>query len=190
MAGPGLWSVRHAETGWNRRRVFMGGLDVPPAPDALARAAELGTTLVGAADHVFSSPLRRAVCTAAALFPGVAVTTDDRLRERGMGEWEGRAKADVQREHPEAYPHSYLDVTVTPPGGEELASLLGRVRSFLADVAPLAGGARVFVVSHNGWIRAAQHLGGHATLAAFHMDPVPPLVPTPLPIAPDRLSPV
>lgn len=90
-----LVAVRHAETVWNRERIFMGGLDVAPDPAALAR---IGPGLP--ADRVYASPLRRAALTAAALFPGAEVILDDRLRERGMGEWEGRAKDEVRRERP------------------------------------------------------------------------------------------
>lgn len=74
-------------------------------------------------------------------------------------------------------PGGHLDVIVTPPGGEPLAALVARVGEFLAEVAATD---RVVVVSHNGWIRAAQYLPGHTTLADFHAHPVPQLVPTPL----------
>lgn len=169
-----LTAVRHAETVWNRERVFMGGLDVAPAADGLARAAALAVP----ADRVFTSPLSRAARTAAALFPGVSVTADDRLRERGMGSWEGRAKDEVRREHPEAFPGGHLDVTLTPPGGESLDDLVARVAAFLDDVAPLTCTARVVLVSHNGWIRAAQYLAGETSLPDFHTHPVPHLTPT------------
>ncbi len=172
-----LVAIRHAETRWNRERIFMGGLDVAPDPWALARI-EPGPP----ADRVYASPLSRAALTAAALFSGVEVVLDDRLRERDMGEWEGRPKDEVRRERPADFPGGHLDVTVTPPGGEELDALVARVGGFLADV-PLAG--RVVVVSHNGWIRTAQYLAGDATLAEFHAHPVPQLVPTSLAV-PDQ----
>jgi broad specificity phosphatase PhoE len=180
-----LVAVRHAETVWNRERVFMGGLDVAPAPDGLARASALSLP----ADRVFTSPLRRATCTAAALFPELRAVADDRLRERGMGEWEGRGKDEVRREHPEAFPGGHLDVTLTPPGGESLDDLVARVAAFLDDVAPLARASDVVVVTHNGWIRAAQYLAGEAVLAAFHATPAPHLVPTVLRV-PVRRAPI
>lgn len=54
-------------------------------------------------------------------------------------------------------PGGHLDVTVTPPGGEELDALIARVGGFLTEL-PAAG--RAVVVSHNGWIRTAQYLAG------------------------------
>ncbi|MBN9098560.1 MAG: histidine phosphatase family protein [Pseudonocardia sp.] len=174
-----LVAVRHAETAWNRYRIFMGGLDVEPDPAALARIVP-GPT----ADRVYASPLRRAALTAAALFPGADVIIDDRLRERAMGEWEGRPKDDVRRERPADFPGGHLDVTVTPPGGEELDALVARVGGFLAEVPP---DEHVVVVSHNGWIRTAQYLAGEATLADFHAHPVPQLVPTPLAVGDQRI---
>ena len=170
-----LTAVRHAETVWNRERIFMGALDVAPDPAALARVVP-GPP----ADLVYASPLSRTALTAAALFPSVAVTLDDRLRERGMGEWEGRPKDEVRSERPADFPGGHLDVTVTPPGGEELDALIARVAAFLDEVAALAVTRRVVLVSHNGWIRTAQYLAGEATLADFHAHPVPQLVPTPL----------
>ncbi|NMH97929.1 histidine phosphatase family protein [Pseudonocardia acidicola] len=175
-----LWTIRHAETESNRKNVFMGGLDVPATAAGLRQAAALGGSLRGQFDHVFSSPLARAAATAAALFPGVRITHDDRLRERGLGVWEGLPKADVRREQPWAFPNAHLDVCYTPPGGEELDSLLARVGSFLADIAPLARTSRVLVVSHNGWIRTAQYLSAEASLDDFHAFPVAQLVPTPM----------
>jgi broad specificity phosphatase PhoE len=173
-----LWSVRHAETEWNRRKVFMGCLDVPATPAGLSAAAALGARLCGQVDHVFSSPLSRAASTAAAMFPGFPITLDTRLRERGMGAWEGHSKDAIRRVNPWAFPRSYLDPTVTPRGGEALASLIARVRGFLDDIAPLCRHGRVVLVSHNGWIRAAQYLGQLTTLDEFHVHPVRQLVVT------------
>ena len=84
----------------------------------------------------------------------------------------------MRRERPADFPDGHLDVTVTPPGGEELDALVARVGGFLAEVPP---DEHVVVVSHNGWIRAAQYLAGEATLADFHAHPVPPLVPQRVP---------
>lgn len=177
----GLTAVRHAATVWNRERIFMGAMDVAPSPEGRARI-----TPGLPADRVYASPLRRAALTAGALFPGVPVCLDDRLRERGMGEWEGRPKDEVRRERPADFPGGHLDVTVTPPGGEDLEALLARVAEFLSEVAGRAGTERVVVVSHNGWIRTAQYLAGETTLADFHAHPVPQLVPTPLTLPPYR----
>lgn len=163
-------AIRHAETVWNRERVFMGTLDVPAAPAALAGAPPAGM----AADVVVTSPLTRAAATASALFPGREILRDPRLRERHLGEWEGRPKADVRAEHPEWFPGGHLDVRVTPPGGEPLDALLARVREVLDG---LPGVGEVVLVTHNGWIRAAQHLLGAADLDAFHADPAPHLEP-------------
>jgi broad specificity phosphatase PhoE len=169
-----ITAIRHAETVWNRERVFMGALDIAPTAESLARAARLRLD----ADHVLTSPLGRAARTAAAIFPGAPVTVDERLRERGMGVWEGRRKDEVRREYPADFPGGHLDVTVTPPGGEDFDALLARVAAVLDEVAGPARTSRVVLVSHNGWIRAAQYLAGEAELADFHVHPVPQLMPT------------
>ncbi len=171
-----LVAVRHAETAWNRKKLFMGTLDVPLAPGALDRLPPAIK-----ADVVVCSPLTRARATAAALFPGREIVCDVRLRERHMGEWEGRSKADVRARHPELFPGGHLDVRITPPSGESLAALLARVRSFLAELQPADGsGPSVVAVTHNGWIRAAQHVLGTAALDRFHAEPALHLLPQPL----------
>ena len=178
---PAIRAVRHAPTDWNREQVFMGTLDPPARAEGLAAAAALGAELREGVDVVLASPLRRAAQTAAAMFPGREIRLDERLRERGMGEWEGRSKAQVRRERPDAHPGGYLDVRVTPPGGEPPSELLERVRSFLAEIAPRARRERVLLVGHNGWILAARLLGGTLGPDAFHRDPTPPLRPLALP---------
>jgi 2,3-bisphosphoglycerate-dependent phosphoglycerate mutase len=151
-----LWVIRHAETELNIRNVFMGDRDVPSTREGLDRAASIGRSLAGTFQYVFSSPLCRAAETASAMFPGLPIEHDDRLRERGMGVWEGLPKADVRRDHPWAFPNSRLDASYTPDGGEDVSHLIARVESFLRDVAPLTRTTRVALVSHNVWIRTAE----------------------------------
>lgn len=156
---PDVWLVRHAPAAGNIEGTFMGQLDGEPTAEGLARAAALAGTI--AADVVLSSPLRRAALTAAAIFPDRAITHDPRLRERHFGRWQGRVKAQVAAEQPEAFTAAgTLDLTVTPPGGEPFEVLQARVGAVLAELAARPDGVTVALVAHNGVLRTARVLLG------------------------------
>ncbi|WP_354699883.1 Phosphoserine phosphatase 1 [Paraconexibacter sp. AEG42_29] len=156
---PSLWLIRHAPAAGNLNGVFMGQLDGEPDVDGLAAAGALGGQV--AADFIWSSPLRRAALTAAAIFPGRDVVHDDRLMERHLGSWQGRVKDEVRAERPDAFTDAgTLDLTITPPGGESLADLKTRVGAVLDAVAALPDGSTVALVAHNGVLRTARVLLG------------------------------
>ena len=96
-----------------------------------------------------SSDLSRAAETAATLTAllGVPLRLDARLREHGMGSWEGLTRDEVA----ERYPEQFADWTAGRPvrgrGGEDPADVAERAVAALADLPP----ARVaVVVTHGG----------------------------------------
>ena len=149
---PTLWLVRHAPTRDNLDGVIMGQRDPEAILDGLDGAGDL---LAGVAfDRIVSSDSRRAQATARAIAPGAPLRLDARLRERSLGPWEGRTKAELRAAHPEALAEAgavRLDAEV--PGFEPLAALLQRVHGALAGLRGLDG--PVLVVGHNGSLRAA-----------------------------------
>ena len=137
--------LRHGETEWNRERRMQGGLDSPLTARGVAQARAMGAVLrrEGACSlPAFTSPQLRAARTAdLALGPGRA-RRDPRLREIGVGPFEGRLLAEIMREHPllfreDAPPDWHFDV----PDGEGFDALHARVASFLAAL----GGPAVVV---------------------------------------------
>jgi broad specificity phosphatase PhoE len=160
---PTLWLVRHAPTAHNHDGVIMGQRD----PDATVEGLDVAAGLLAevAFEHVVSSDARRARETARAIAPDVRTHLDARLRERFLGPWEGRTKAELREAHPEALVEAgavRLDGEI--PGCEPVAALLARVHGALADLAGRDG--PVLVVAHNGSLRAALALLGVADLAA------------------------
>ena len=124
-----------------------------------------------------SSDSRRAQATARAITASTPLRLDERLRERSLGPWEGRTKAELRAQHPEAMADAgsvRLDADV--PGFEPLTSVLARVHGALADLRELRG--PVLVVGHNGSLRAALALLGVADLASVaatslrHLHPI------------------
>lgn len=146
--------IRHGEpVGGSRYR--GGGVDDPLSENGWAqmRAA------VG--DHcpwqaIYTSPLVRCRAFAAELAArhGVPLRVDERLREIGYGEWEGRAHAEVQAEDPGLRKRLWLDpVVFMPPGAESLESARARMTGAWEDILDRHPGEQVLVVAHAGVIR-------------------------------------
>ena len=144
---------RHGRTEWNASGRFQGQLD--PPLDATGRrqatdaADDLVTSGLPADAVVVSSDLVRARETAQALGDrlGVPVRVDERLREHGLGSWEGRTRDEVARDLPEQYADWMAGRPVRGRGGEDPAEVARRAQAALADLpaAPVA-----VVVTHGG----------------------------------------
>ena len=105
---------------------------------------------------VVSSPLVR--CTAFATEfsrrEGIALHTDERLRELHFGEWEGMSSAQLMRGQPEDLARFWNNpYRNTPPGGETLRAFERRVLAVWQDVIWRYRRERVLVVTHAGVIR-------------------------------------
>jgi probable phosphoglycerate mutase len=146
-----IW--RHGRTEWNAAGRFQGQLD-PPLDDVGRRQAALVAPLVAAAlsgdePVVVSSDLSRAVETAGALtgLLGVDLRIDARLREHGLGCWEGLTRDEVAERYPEQFADWRAGRPVRDRGGEEAAHVAQRALAGLADLpeVPVA-----VVVTHGG----------------------------------------
>ncbi len=169
---PDVWFIRHAPAAGNLDGRFMGRLDIKVDPFGLTQAATLEGTIE--ADLVISSPLRRAAHTAVALFPDHDIRLDDRMAERDFGVWQGREKAEVRAERPDAFTSAgTLDLRMTPPGGESLDELAARVHAVLRELADGAPDARVALVAHNAVLRCARILLGLLTVEQASVTPEP-----------------
>jgi glucosyl-3-phosphoglycerate phosphatase len=146
-----LW--RHGRTEWNVTGRFQGQLD--PALDEAGReevarsAPHLAAALPRPGTVVVASDLGRAVDTAAVLADalGVPLLQDPRLREHGMGCWEGLTRAEVAERYPDQYAAWIGGRPVEGRGGEDPAAVGERAVAALADL-PAADVA--VVVTHGG----------------------------------------
>lgn len=91
--------ARHGETDWNRNHKWQGLSDIPLNETGLSQALELGNSLRGEkVDIIYSSDLKRAHKTAE-IVSGILgidrIETDQRLRERFLGKFEGWKTEDV-----------------------------------------------------------------------------------------------
>ena len=144
---------RHGRTEWNAGGRFQGQLD--PPLDAVGRAEaartapQLAATLAAEETVIVSSDLVRARDTARALAPllGVPVRVDERLREHGLGSWEGLTRVEVAERHPEQYADWLAGRPVRGRGGEPAEAVAQRALAAVADL-PTTGTA--VLVTHGG----------------------------------------
>jgi probable phosphoglycerate mutase len=147
-----IW--RHGRTEWNAAGRFQGQLD-PPLDDvgreqAVRAAPHLVALGLSAQDTVVvSSDLTRAADTATALTTllGVRPRLDPRLREHGLGSWEGLTREEVATRYPDQYEDWLAGRPVHGRGDEDAADVARRALEALADL-PRASVA--VVVTHGG----------------------------------------
>lgn len=147
--------LRHGEpVGGSRYR--GDGVDDPLTAEGMAamwRSVEGGTW-----DVVLSSPLQRchAFAESYAWHAGLPLQIEPRLREIGLGAWEGLSHAEVKQARAEAYAAYKRDiVSGMPEGAESVLGFMARVRAALDDLCAQYAGQRVLVVSHAVVMRAA-----------------------------------
>jgi probable phosphoglycerate mutase len=146
-----LW--RHGRTEWNAAGRFQGQLDPPLDAEGRAQAARvaprLAASLPAGRTVVVSSDLRRAADTAAELASHLRVPLrlDPRLREHGMGCWEGLTRDEVADRFPEQFSDWVSGRPVQDRGGEDAVDVATRAVAALADLpaTPVA-----VVVTHGG----------------------------------------
>lgn len=152
---PRLDFLRHGEpVGGSRYR--GDGVDDPLTPQGLAA---MWQAVEGRAwDVVATSPLQRchAFAESYAWHAGLALQIEPRLREIGLGAWEGLSHAEVKTQRAEAYAAYKRDIVRgMPEGAESVLAFVARVRAALDDLAAQYAGQRVLVVGHAVVMRAA-----------------------------------
>ena len=154
-----IWFVRHAQSDYNKKKLFTGWHDPELTEHGIHIAHELKEELYGTKfDMVYSSPLKRAFSTAKILIDDQEIIVDDRLKERSYGDWSAKNKEDVKLSEGEAtYYAARRGWETSPPNGESLKDVSLRVLSFIESL-PSSG--NILVVSHGNTIRAISVLLG------------------------------
>jgi probable phosphoglycerate mutase len=167
---PLFFFVRHGETDWNAERRLQGGRDIPLNDRGRRQAARCGDTLrdiiagrsKAPADFSFaSSPLSRASETMEIMrgvlgLPREGYATDPRLAEMSFGRWEGMTYREVGIvDRPALVVRERDKWGFRPPGGENYADLLARVRAWYHGV-----NGDIIVAAHGGVARTLMVLFG------------------------------
>jgi broad specificity phosphatase PhoE/ribonuclease HI len=146
-----LLLLRHGETPLSAERRFSGRGDPELTPRGLAQARAAAARLASYdVSAVVSSPLRRAMQTAAAVaeVAGVDVVVDDGFIETDFGVWEGRTFGEIRDGWPQEMAAWLASPDVAPPAGESFTATFARVREARDKVLAAHAGGTVVVVSH------------------------------------------
>jgi broad specificity phosphatase PhoE len=155
------------ESGAGRLELDVRDPDVPLSDTGRAQAEALGRWLAGLPTaqrptSVLSSPFTRALTTAQLAAEGleVRVRTDERLRERDFGAFDGMTGTGIREQYPdEAGRRDVLGkFYYRPPGGESWADVALRIRSLLATEALRHDGERLLVVAHQAVIMVFRYV--------------------------------
>jgi broad specificity phosphatase PhoE len=160
-----FYIVRHGETDWNARGVIQGHVDTPLNEAGKKQALDLAEKFRQISfDRIFSSDLERAVKTAEfiKLERNLIIKTTQLLREKKFGAIEGKAVNELDK----------LDAIIASLSEEEKfsykpeenvesdAEVIGRVGTFLQEIALQSQGETILIVTHGAIIRTLLiHLG-------------------------------
>jgi probable phosphoglycerate mutase len=161
-----LLVVRHGQSAWNAEGRWQGWIDVELTDVGEAQGRARGEALAAAGVSVrvvHASDLRRARRTAdlVAEAIGATVRTDERLRERHGGEWQGHTAAEIDERWPGMREQWRRRELHAPPGAESDDDVLARFDLALADIAAATGDDEdALVVTHGGLLRLVSNRAG------------------------------
>ncbi len=161
-----LWIVRHGETEWSKSGQHTGRSDIPLTAEGERSALALKPALADVTfDLVLSSPRQRARRTAELIGFSDVVIWDD-LVEWDYGDYEGRTRADIQRDRP-----GWSVWADGSPGGESPEQVSRRVDEVIARCREVEGVVLVFAHGHilralaARWLDHPIELGANLELA-------------------------
>ena len=121
--------LRHGRTAWNAQRRFQGQADPPLDEVGRGQAYEVADLIAALhPDLLISSDAVRAMETAQIVGDviGLSVLPDARLRERGLGHWEGLTRDEVEQRYPAEFATWVAGKDVDERGGESRETVAAR----------------------------------------------------------------
>jgi broad specificity phosphatase PhoE len=157
MTATRVYLVRHGATELSAEDRFAGAVDVPLSDIGRDQLRKLADRLAREPITTFyASPLGRTMETAKILAEphGKPVISRDGLREISHGHWEGRTRAEVEKDYPEEYARRETDpYSFAPAGGEAGLAVTARALPTLLEIVASHPGEHVLVASHKATIR-------------------------------------
>jgi probable phosphoglycerate mutase len=148
-----LYLVRHGALITDKRRRFVGQMDVPLSEEGIAQAHALHDRLkYSGIRQIYCSDLSRSRETAAIIAGGgeIPIVPLWDLREISLGLWEGCAMADIAARYPEAFQARGKDIeNYRPQGGESFSDCRTRVLTALEEILAHSNG-NTLIVGHAG----------------------------------------
>ena len=145
-----IFIIRHGQTAGNKANILQGrGSNNPLNETGIAQAETIRKWFKDnrlSIDHVYSSPLRRAVQTAQIIAEDAEILTDDHLLEMDYGPYEGM---DLLNPAPEvmAFFSDFVH-NPAPDGMEPLLDVVKRMGEFIEAFKPEAEGKNIVLSTH------------------------------------------
>lgn len=147
-------AVRHGETAWNVDTRIQGQLDIGLNEMGRWQAQRLALALAGEpVTAIYASDLLRAWDTALSVSNAVGrdVQTEEGLRERGFGVFEGKTFAQIAELWPqESQLWRKREPAFAPEGGESLINFRERIVGVVNRLATGHAGEQIVLVAHGG----------------------------------------
>lgn len=176
MSGRRVILLRHGRTAWNAQRRFQGQADPPLDEVGRAQAYDVAGLIAALRPELLvTSDAARAMQTAEIV--GAAIQLDPvpepRLRERGLGHWEGLTREEVAVQYPDEYADWSAGRDVSRRGGETRDEVAVRARAAFDELPEVP---TTVLVTHSATAMAltntllgiAQHVHPLAPLANCH----------------------
>lgn len=146
-----IYAIRHGETDWNKLKKAQGQTDIELNENGIKQAMEAKKIIQKLdIELIIASPLKRAHKTAEIVSDGkIKIVLDDRLKERGFGNFEG--------ENTEIMPWEELyncEINISRNNIEPVNDLLRRTKSLLSEIKENYSEKNVLIVTHGGTLRA------------------------------------
>lgn len=152
--------LRHGQTEYNATSRMQGQLDTELSEVGRQQAEDVARVLAGQKIvRLISSDLSRAHNTALAVarLIDADVSTDRRLRETHLGEWQAKTHQEVDLHYPGARAKWRHDPQWAPPGGESRIEVARRARQLVDELMVNLtewDNSTVLLVAHGGTINA------------------------------------
>lgn len=143
-----LYITRHGQTDWNAKHIIQGRTDIPLNEEGRKQAQTTSEKLQDLPfDMIISSPLKRAYETASIINQAhqLDILCDERVMERGFGEYEGAALDKLDFTYFWRPEHEHLF-----PSCESTTQFYARVHDFINEVKETYADKNILVVAHAG----------------------------------------
>lgn len=149
--------IRPGETDWNHLGRWQGWVSTPLNELGKKQAYALANFIRHIGMSAFyTSDLKRAMETADCIAEQLSFKpiSDERLRERNIGFWQGLTRAEMEAWYPDEYAAMLKEAdSFRPPGGESRNDVRARVKAALDDILKKETGETVGILSHTTTIK-------------------------------------
>lgn len=144
-----IFVLRHGETAENIDGMMQGNMDTVLDENGIKQALSVREEILSKnIDLIISSPKKRALDTATIAAPNIPIITDDRLKSRDHGEFEGLRRSQIKL-------NDYWNIKkdIKYERAESVKEFYNRINSLLDEIKDKYNDKNVLLVTHSGICR-------------------------------------